>query len=176
MILLSFSNWNAWVFVPVDPTISPSIVYVKPAKSTVSPLTANLPCGTWIPFPEQSLNSVIVAPSAADANASSSVSYFTVPICATYGIATSVWTPPSASLHRYPSGAACSNAAAFSTVAASGATAIAAAAVASTTMSPFSVPPSSISPKPSFASLPDAEISTSPLITLVPVTVTCTDG
>ena len=73
MILLSFSNWNAWVFVPVDPTISPSIVYVKPAKSTVSPLTANLPCGTWIPFPEQSASNVMASPSTAAANAASSV-------------------------------------------------------------------------------------------------------
>ena len=53
---------------------------------------------------------------------------------------------------------------------------IAAAALASITISPLIVPLSSARPKPFFASLPDAEISMLPLITLLPVTVTCTDS
>jgi hypothetical protein len=83
VILLSFNNWNAFVSVHVDHTVSPSTVYVFPLKFTVNPAVLNFHSGTTIPSHAQSLNNVIVAPSLAAANASANVAYLTSHIFAT---------------------------------------------------------------------------------------------
>ena len=180
MILLSFSNWNACVSVPVEPTSVPSTVYVKPAKSTVRPSVPNLPCGAFSPLPVLLASSVIVSPSTAAFHAASSVRYFVPPICATYSMAASVLVPSPLETHSKSAGAACVNVSALVTSPFSGVASITAAAVSSMTMSPFIVPPASVRLKPSFGSATppvlDVDTSTSPLITESPVTVTLTDG